>query len=75
MTDFMVGDSVEILYHPNNTLNGRKGKVIFIGASLKQGTNPLENNINVPDPETRLIVEMDDKTIINDIRSVQLRKF
>jgi hypothetical protein len=74
MSDFNVGDKIEILYHANREYTGRRGKVMFIGTGLRQGTDMLENNINIPDLDPRLIVALDDGTIVNDIREVQLRK-
>jgi hypothetical protein len=74
MSDFNVGDKIEIIYHARSEYNGKRGKVMFIGNNLKQGTDMLENNINVPNPDARLIVTLDDSTIISDIRDVQLRK-
>jgi hypothetical protein len=74
MSDFNVGDKIEILYHANSEYTGRRGKIMFIGAGLRQGTDMLENNINLPEQDSRLIVALDDGTIVNNIREVQIRK-
>jgi hypothetical protein len=74
LPELKVGDKVEILYHLKNEFTGRQGKVMFIGAGLKQGTNPLEANIHVPDPEQRFIVILDDNSVVNDVRYGQLKK-
>lgn len=74
MSDLIVGDRIEIVFHPKSEYKSKKGKVMFIGTSLRQGTDMLENNINIPDLDPRLIVALDDGTIVNDIREVQLRK-
>jgi hypothetical protein len=47
---------------------------MFVGTTLRQGTDMLENNINHAEQDSRLIVTLDDSTIVNDIRDVQLRK-
>ena len=74
MSDFRVGDRVEILAHLNVEYKGKLGKINFIGAGLMQGTNPLDYNIDIPDQESRFIVILDDNTILNDVQSFQLRK-
>ena len=74
MSDFNVGDKIEVVYHANKEYKGKQGKVIFIGSSLKQGTDMLENNFDEPGRDPRIIVALDDNTIVNDIRDVQLRK-
>ncbi len=73
MSDFSIGDNIEILYHANSSYNGKRGKVMFIGTSLRQGTDMLENNINVPNEDARLIIALEDNTILN-VRDIQLRK-
>ena len=74
MSDFKVGDKIEILYHTNSEYEGKRGKVMFIGTSLKQGTDMLENNINNIEQYSRLIIALEDNTVINDVREAQLRK-
>ncbi len=74
MPDFKIGDKIEIVFHAVSSYIGKQGKIMFIGKSLKQGTDMLENNINTPDPEPRLIVTLDDGIIVSDIRYEQLRK-
>jgi RNase P/RNase MRP subunit p29 len=74
MSGINIGDKVEILYHTNSENNGKSGKVMFIGNSLKSGTNMLEENLGTPDKDTRFIVSLNDGTVINDVREVQLRK-
>jgi hypothetical protein len=74
MSDFNVGDKIEILYHENSEYTGRQGKIMFIGTGLRQGTDMLENNINLPEQDSRLIVALDDNTVVNNIRGLQLRK-
>jgi hypothetical protein len=74
MSDFNVGDKIEILYHANSEYTGKRGKVMYIGNSLKQGTDPLENNFDIPGKDHRIIIALDDNTIVNDLRDVQLRR-
>ncbi len=74
MSDFKVGDKIEIVFHAISSYVGKRGKIMFIGTTLRQGTDMLENNINLPDQDSRLIVALDDSTIVNDIRDAQLRK-
>jgi len=74
MSEFNVGDKIEIVYHLNSDYKGKQGKIIYIGQSLKQGTNMLENDFDEPGNDSRIIVSLDDNTIINDIRDIQLRK-
>jgi hypothetical protein len=74
MSDFNVGDKVEILYNANIAYSRKRGKVMYIGTSLRQGTDMLENNINLPEQDSRLIVALDDGTIVNNVREVQIRK-
>ena len=74
MSDFNVGDRVEILYYKNSEYKGRLGKITFIGAGMMQGTNPLDYNIDIPDQERRLIVTLDDNTILDQLQPFQLRK-
>jgi hypothetical protein len=74
MSDFKVGDRVEILIHLKNEYKGKLGKISHIGAGMMQGTNPLDYNIDIPDQESRLIVTLDDMTIIGDIQPFQLRR-
>jgi hypothetical protein len=74
MTDFNVGDKIEIIYHTNAVYKGKHGKVMFVGHSLKAATNPLSEDFGIPDETPRLIVALDDGTIVNDIRDVQLKK-
>ena len=74
MSEFNVGDKIEIVFHAIKEYIGQRGKVMYIGTSLNQGTDMLEHNINVPDPEPRLIVALNDGTIVNNIQEPQLRK-
>lgn|GEM_PF-2427065 len=74
MSDFKIGDKTEILYHPNSEYIGKSGKIVFIGNSLKSGTNMLDENLGTPEKDTRIIVALDDGTVINNIRNEQLRK-
>ena len=74
MSDFKVGDRIEILFHAKSEYKGKRGKVMFIGTTLRQGTDMLENNINLIDQDSRLIIALDDSTIVSDIKDVQLRK-
>jgi hypothetical protein len=74
MSGFNIGDKVEILYHANAEYKGKSGKLMFIGNSLKSGTNMLEENLGTPDNDKRLIVALEDGTVISDVREVQLRK-
>ena len=74
MSEFMVGDRVEIAFHKNNEYKGMLGKISFIGAGMMHGTNPLDYNIDIPDQERRFIVTLDDNTLLDDIQSFQLRK-
>jgi hypothetical protein len=74
VSDFSVGDRVEILIHLNSEYKGRLGKISVIGAGMMQGTNPLDYNIDIPNQEKRFIITLDDNAILNDIQSFQLRK-
>jgi hypothetical protein len=74
VSDFSVGDRVEILMHKSNEYKGRQGKVSFIGAGMMQGTNPLDYNIDIPDQEKRFIITLDDNTLLDNVESFQLRK-
>ena len=74
MSDFSVGDRVEILFHANSEYKGKLGRISFIGAGLMQGTNPLDYNIEIPDQERRLIITLDDNTILDNMNAIQLRK-
>ncbi len=74
MSDFSVGDRVEILVHLNSDYKGRLGKISVIGAGMMQGTNPLDYNIDIPDQEKRFIITLDDNVILDDVQSFQLRK-
>jgi hypothetical protein len=74
MAELKVGDKIEIIYHPNSAYTGKKGKVMFIGGNLKHGTNPLENDFTNPDKNLRLIVTLDDSTVLNDIQETQVRR-
>ena len=74
VSDFTVGDRVEIEFHKNNEYKGRLGKITFIGAGMMHGTNPLDYNIDIPDQERRFIVTLDDNTLLDDIQSFQLRR-
>ncbi len=74
MSDFNVGDRIEIVYHANSEYRGKTGKIVFVGTSLKQGTHMLENNMDLPEKETRIIVSLEDNTIINNLQEIQLRK-
>ena len=74
MSDFSVGDRVEILLHTKNEYKGRLGTISFIGAGMMQGTNPLDYNIDIPDQEKRLIVTLEDNTLLDNVESFQLRK-
>lgn len=74
MSDFTVGDRVEIAFHKNNDYKGKLGKISFIGAGMMHGTNPLDYNIDIPDQERRFIITLDDSTLLDDIQSFQLRK-
>jgi hypothetical protein len=74
MANFNIGDQIEILYHENPAYSGVRGKVMFVGTSLRQGTDMLENNINLPDQDPRFIVALDNSTIVSNLREVQLKK-
>ncbi len=74
VSDFSVGDRVEILFHKNAENKGKKGKITFIGAGMLQGTNPLDYNIEIPDQEKKYIITLDDNTLLDDVQSFQLRK-
>jgi hypothetical protein len=74
VSDFNVGDRVEILSHKNSEYKGKLGKISFIGAGLMQGTNPLDYNIDIADQESRFIITLDDNAILDDLQSFQLRK-
>ncbi len=74
MSDFKIGDKIEVIYHAVSSYVGKKGKVMFIGTTLRQGTDMLENNINVVEQDPRLIVALDDSTILDGLRDSQLRK-
>lgn len=74
MSDFKVGDKIEIIFHAIKEYIGKQGKIMFIGPSLKQGTDMLNNNINNIEHELRLIVVLDDSTVIDDIMDGQIRK-
>jgi hypothetical protein len=74
MANFIVGDKIEILYHTNSAYTGKRGKVMFVGHSMKAGTNPLAEDFGIPDETPRLIVALDDSTVVSDVRDVQLRK-
>jgi hypothetical protein len=74
VSDFKVGDKIEIVFHAISSYVGKRGKIMFVGTTLRQGTDMLENNINLLDQDSRLIVALDDSTIVNDIRDGQLRK-
>ena len=74
MSDFKVGDKVEIVFHAKSEYKGKLGKISYIGKGLMQGTNPLENNINVPNPDARYIVALEGGTVLSDIWDTQIRK-
>ncbi len=74
MSDFKVGDKIEVIFHGIKDYIGKKGKIMFVGTTLRQGTDMLENNINSAEQESRLIVVLDDSTVINDVKSGQIRK-
>jgi hypothetical protein len=74
VSDFTVGDRVEIEFHKNNEYKGKLGKISFIGAGMLHGTNPLDYNIDIPDQERRFIITLDDNTLLDDIQSFQLRR-
>ena len=74
MSNFNVGDKIEIVFHAIKEYIGKRGKVAYIGASLTQGTDMLEKNIDVPDPELRFIVALNDGTIVSNMQESQLRK-
>ena len=74
VSDFNVGDRVEILSHKNSEHKGKLGKISFIGAGLMQGTNPLDYNIDLPDQESRFIITLEDNTLLGDVQSFQLRR-
>ncbi len=74
MTDYNVGDTVEISWHKNSEYKGRQGKISFIGAGMLQGTNPLDYNIDIPDQERRFIITLEDNTLVDDVQSFQLRR-
>ena len=74
VSDFNLGDRVEILFHLNNDYKGRLGQITFIGAGLLQGTNPLDYNIDIPNQEHRFFVTLDDNTLLDDVQAFQLRK-
>ena len=73
-SEFSVGDRVEILFHLNSEHKGKRGKISFIGAGMLHGTNPLDYNIELPDQEKRLIVTLDDDTLLDDLQSFQIGK-
>ncbi len=74
MPNFRVGDRVQIVFHEKSEYRGKTGKIKFVGPTMAQGTNPLENNIKLPGQEPRFILILDDGTVISDLRDVQLRK-
>jgi hypothetical protein len=74
VSDFIIGDKIEIVFHAISSYVGKRGKIMYIGTTLRQGTDMLENNINLLDQDSRLIVALDDSTIVNDVREAQLRK-
>ncbi len=74
MADFSAGDRVEILYHVNSAYTGRRGTVMFVGTTMRQGMDPLANDINTADQDARIIVALEDKTLLDDIRETQIRK-
>jgi hypothetical protein len=74
VSDFKVGDKVEILYHPNSEYRGKFGKINYIGAGMLQGTNPLDYNIDIPNQDSRIIIILDDNTVVSDMHDFQLRK-
>ena len=74
MSDFQVGDRVEIVFHTNNEYKGKMGKISYIGAGMMQGTNPLDFNIDIPDHDKRFIVMLDDATLLDNMNPFQLRK-
>jgi hypothetical protein len=74
VSDFKIGDKIEIVFHANSEYKGKRGKIMFVGTTLRQGTDMLENNIDHAEQDSRLIVALDDSTIVNDIRDIQLRK-
>ncbi len=74
MSDFKVGDKVEIIFHLQKELKGKIGKISIIAGGLLQGTNPLERNINLGEQDARFIITLEDNTVLGDIRATQLRK-
>ena len=74
MSDIKVGDKIEVIFHGIKDYIGKRGKIMFVGTTLRQGTDMLENNMNTAEQELRLIVALDDSTIINDIKAGQIRK-
>jgi hypothetical protein len=74
VSDFRVGDRVEILFHKNSEHKGRTGTVSFIGAGMLHGTNPLDYNIDIPDQGKRFIITLEDNTLVDDVESFQLRR-
>ncbi len=74
MSDFKVGDKIEVIFHAVKSYVGKQGKVMFVGSTFRQGTDMLENNMNTSEQEARLIVVLDDSTVINDVKSGQIRK-
>ena len=74
MSKLSIGDRIEIIYHSEAQHIGEKGKVMYIGGSLTSSTQPVEEKLSGFQREVRYSVKLDDGTIINNLREIQLRK-
>ena len=74
MSKINMGDRIEIVYLPERNHIGKQGKIIFIGHSMKSSTQPIDDKYGNPDKEYRFSIQLDDGTVLNDLREIQLRQ-
>jgi hypothetical protein len=74
MSDFNIGDRVEISYHIERKYIGQKGKITYAGYSLMEGTAPSDFRQVDVDEESRYLIQLDNGEILNELRAVQLLK-
>jgi hypothetical protein len=74
MAEIKIGDKVQINYHVENKNIWQKGKIIFSGHSMKEGTQPSDFRQLDVDDKLRYIVLLDNGMLLPDLRVEQLQK-
>ncbi len=73
MSDFNVGDKVQVNYHTNKQYIGKNGTIVYVGSSMLSNPMPVNEEYE-PEQKYRYIVKLDDGTMLENLQSIQIRK-